>query len=87
MLAESPRVTLYTEGFSRFVTSTTAPTATGWSDSCRVGVTPTERSRLCTAHVEDGHYLPRQQRAESPLPEQGYLKALERPPMTERLAS
>ena len=24
--------TLYTEGFSRFVTSMTAPIATGWSD-------------------------------------------------------
>ena len=38
MLAESPYVTLYTEGFSRFVTSTTAPIATGWSESCRVGL-------------------------------------------------
>jgi hypothetical protein len=47
-------VTLYTEGFSRFVTSTTAPIATGWSDSCRVGLSPTERSRLCTAHLKAG---------------------------------
>ena len=39
MLAESPKVTLYIEGFSRFVTSTTAPIATGWSESCRVGLT------------------------------------------------
>ena len=41
--ARSPRVTkvtLYTEGFSRFVASTTAPIATGWSDSCRVGLSP-----------------------------------------------
>jgi len=28
----SPKVTLYTGGFSSFVTSTTAPIATGWSD-------------------------------------------------------
>jgi len=35
----------------RFVTSTTAPMATGWSDSCRVGLAPTERSRLFTAHI------------------------------------
>jgi len=32
--------TLYTEGFSRFVTSTTAPVTTGWSNSCRVGSHP-----------------------------------------------
>jgi len=41
MLAESPTVTLYTRGFSRFVTSTTAPIATGRSESCRVGLSPT----------------------------------------------
>ena len=40
----------YTEGFGRFVTSTTAPIATGWSDRCRVGIPPTERTRLFTAH-------------------------------------
>ena len=39
-------MTLYTEGFGRFVTSTTAPIATGWSDRCRVGISPTERTRL-----------------------------------------
>ncbi len=31
MLAESPKATLYTRGFDGFVTSTTAPIATGWS--------------------------------------------------------
>lgn len=31
MLAKSPSVTLYTEGFSHFVTSITAPVASGWS--------------------------------------------------------
>ncbi|MBF8272339.1 MAG: hypothetical protein HW380_1444, partial [Magnetococcales bacterium] len=30
--------------------STTASIATGWNDSCRVGVSPTERMRLITAH-------------------------------------
>jgi hypothetical protein len=38
------------EGFDGFVTSTAAPIATGWSDLCRVGITPTEEPRLCTAH-------------------------------------
>ena len=33
-------VILYTEGFGRFVSSTTAPIATGWSESCRVGSNP-----------------------------------------------
>ena len=32
MLAKSPNVTLYTEGFDGFVTSSAAPIATGWSD-------------------------------------------------------
>lgn len=54
ILAKSPKVTLYTRGFSRFVTSTTAPIATGWSESCRVGFAPTERPCLCTAHAKPG---------------------------------
>jgi hypothetical protein len=37
-LVKSPTATLYIEGFSRFVTSTTAPITTGWSDSCRAGL-------------------------------------------------
>ncbi len=32
MIARPPTAALYTEGFGRFVTSTTAPIATGWSD-------------------------------------------------------
>src|ERR1700676_2868666 len=44
-------MTLYTEGFSRFATSTAAPIAAGWSDSCRVGFAPTGRPCLCTAHA------------------------------------
>ena len=39
--AKSPTVTLYTRGFSCFVISAAAPIASGWSDSCRVGLTPT----------------------------------------------
>jgi hypothetical protein len=31
-------VTLYTEGFSRFVTSTAAPITTGWSESLPGGI-------------------------------------------------
>ena len=54
ILAKSPSVTLYTEGFSRFVTSTTAPIATGWSESYRAGFAPTERPCLCTAHEKVG---------------------------------
>ena len=38
-----------TEGFSHFVTSMTAPVASGWS-GCRVGLTPTGKRRLSTAH-------------------------------------
>ena len=41
-------------GFSHFVTSMTAPMATGWSESCRVGLAPTEKRRLCTAHAMTG---------------------------------
>jgi len=36
----------YIRGFSDFVTSITAPIATGWSDPCRVGIAPTEDTRL-----------------------------------------
>jgi hypothetical protein len=48
-LAE-PLSALSIEGSSRFVTSTAAPIATGRSESCRVGLTPTERTDLSTAH-------------------------------------
>jgi len=46
MLANPAEPDIYTEGFNRFVTSTVAPIAAGWSDSCRVGLTPTEKQRL-----------------------------------------
>ena len=42
--------TLSTGGFSSFVASTTAPIATGWSDSCQAGISPAENQRLFTAH-------------------------------------
>jgi hypothetical protein len=41
------------EGFSHFVTSMTAPIASGWS-GCRVGLAPTGKRRLCTAHANNG---------------------------------
>src|SRR6202011_2116920 len=51
-------VTVYrdplTRGFSHFVTSVTAPVASGWSD-CRVGLTPTGKRRLSTAHTLNRH--------------------------------
>src|ERR1700687_5749541 len=47
-------VTVYrdtlTVGFSHFVTSMTAPVASGWS-GCRVGPAPTGKRRLSTAHA------------------------------------
>ena len=43
-------VTSYTEGFSHFVTSMTAPVASGWSVR-RVGLAPTGKRRLLTAHA------------------------------------
>ncbi len=44
-------MTLYTGGFSRFVTSTTAPIATGWNESCRAGFAPAGKPCLRTAHM------------------------------------
>jgi hypothetical protein len=48
-------VTVYrdtlTRGFSHFVTSMTAPVASGWS-GCRVRLTPTGKRRLFTAHPQ-----------------------------------
>src|SRR6266851_5151908 len=54
ILALSPIRDTLIEGFSHFVTSMTAPIASGWSD-CRVGLTPTGKRRLCTAHANNGH--------------------------------
>ena len=49
--------TLSIEGFGSIVTSTTAPIATGWSNSCQVGIAPTEERRLCTAHGHSGFFF------------------------------
>src|SRR5436309_6376466 len=38
------------EGFSHLVASMTAPVASGWS-GCRVGLAPTGKRRLFTAHT------------------------------------
>ncbi len=46
-------MTLYTRGFSHFVTSMTAPVASGRSDSCRVGLAPTEERRLAAILAAD----------------------------------
>src|SRR6202047_1983764 len=53
-LALSPIRDTLIEGFSHFVTSMTSPIASGWSD-CRVGLAPTGKRRLCTAHTRGGH--------------------------------
>ena len=69
-------MTLYIGGFSRFVTSTTAPIATGWNESCRVGFAPTERPCLRTAHKID-HVAPQKRRdvadKSSPPPHSGSM--------------
>src|SRR5476651_1294730 len=53
-LALSPIRDTLIEGFSHFVTSMTAPIASGWS-GCRVGLAPTGERRLVTAHTQLGH--------------------------------
>src|SRR6266516_875431 len=65
-LALSPIRDTLIEGFSHFVTSMTAPIASGWS-GCRVGLAPTGKRRLCTAHTHIGLRLPiNQSRAQEP---------------------
>ena len=49
-LTLSPIRDTHSEGFSYFVTSIAAPVASGWS-GCRVGLAPTGKRRLCTAHA------------------------------------
>src|SRR5882762_4725750 len=53
-LAPSPIRDALSEGFSHFVTSIAAPVASGWS-VCRVGLAPTGKRRLSTAHAISGH--------------------------------
>jgi len=50
------------EGFSHFVTSMTAPIASGWS-VCRVGPAPTGKRRPCTAHTLTGHSRSRRRKS------------------------
>src|SRR5208282_6457409 len=59
-LARSPIRDPLSEGFRHFVTSMPAPVASGWS-GCRVGLAPTGKRRLVTAHPHSGH-LPDVQR-------------------------
>src|SRR5262249_33926653 len=49
-LAPSPIRDTHSQGFSYFVTSIAAPVASGWSGR-RVGLTPTGKRRLLTAHT------------------------------------
>ena len=55
-LALSPIRDTLIEGFSHFVASMTAPIASGWS-GCRVGLAPTGKRRLFTAHTLSGHSI------------------------------
>src|SRR6266404_5768659 len=54
-LALSPIRDTHSEGFSQFVTSVAAPVASGWS-GCRVGLAPTGKRRLVTAHTRCRHF-------------------------------
>src|SRR5260370_10172891 len=44
---------MLSEGFSHFVPSIAAPVVFGWS-VCRVGLAPTGKRRLLTAHANNG---------------------------------
>jgi hypothetical protein len=52
-LALSPIRDAHSEGFSYFVTMA-APAASGWGGR-RVGLAPTGKRRLITAHTQSGH--------------------------------
>jgi hypothetical protein len=58
MTANDPKQPLsiipVSEGFSHFVTSMTAPVASGWNAG-RVRLAPTGKRRLSTAHTYIGH--------------------------------
>jgi hypothetical protein len=45
--------------FGSIVPSTAVPIATGWNDSCRVGIAPTEDRRLGTAHTDTSFFAVR----------------------------
>src|SRR5712671_1577532 len=57
-LARSPIRDPLPEGFRHFVASMPAPVASGWS-GCRVGLAPTGKRRLVTAHTLSRHSRPR----------------------------
>ena len=72
-------VTSYTEGFSHFVTSMTAPVASGWSVR-RVGLAPTGKRRLVTAHtvkrtLDRRTGTPRRKPRSKPAGTAGFLRA------------
>src|SRR3979411_870189 len=73
-LALSPIRDTLSEGFSHFVTSMTAPVASGWSGR-RVGLAPTGERRLGTAHTRTGRIVFSSRR--TPL---SSLRPRERPP-------
>jgi len=50
-------VTRYPKGFRHFVSSMPAPVASGWS-GCRVGLAPTGKRRLVTAHTQSCRSTP-----------------------------
>src|ERR1700688_2642497 len=56
-LALPPMRDTLIEGFSHFVTSMTAPIASGWS-GFRVGLAHTGKRRLVTAHTPSGRQQP-----------------------------
>src|SRR5437667_4367835 len=53
------RATLSLRSFGRIVTSPAVPLATGWNDSCRVGIAPTEDRHLGTAHSDSAFHFGR----------------------------
>src|SRR6266404_8329467 len=55
-LALPPIRDTLSEGFSYFVTSIAAPVASGWSVR-RLGLAPTGKRRLITAHTRFGHFV------------------------------
>jgi hypothetical protein len=50
-------MTLCIVGFDDLVTSFVSTIATGWSDPCRVGLSPTGKPRLYAAHAEIGLFV------------------------------
>jgi hypothetical protein len=66
-------VTCYTEGFSHFVTSMTAPVASGWSVR-RVGLAPTGKRRLVTAHANSRRSRRGDGRHPDPEPSSAFLQ-------------